>query len=292
MPVITINTDLCTKCGSCVPVCWPSVYIQETKDSTPIPINADTCISCGQCVAICPKDSIVHSEFPEGYVQPVISEKIPSSEEVLELLRTRRSIRSFKAQTVDNQLIEKIIEAARFAPSNTNLQTTEFIVIQDKELLERIVQATDRFFTDFLTKLHNPLIRRLVSIIMRVPTRALTEELLPHLEHIVSEMRKGRDILLYNAPILILFHAEKRPFSSVDINASLALHNATLMAYALGIGSVYTMGISQAFERNKSVRQLVKLPENHEVYGALAIGFPRLEFKKWPQRRTPRITWL
>jgi hypothetical protein len=37
---------------------------------------------------------------------------------------------------------------------------------------------------------------------------------------------------------------------------------------------------------------MVKLPENHKVYGALAIGYPRFEFKKWPERRTPEITWL
>ena len=292
MPTITINTELCIKCGNCVPVCWPSVYIQETKDSTPAPIKADACISCGQCVAICPKDAIVHSEFPEGHVKPVVSENIPSSEEVLELLRTRRSIRFFRDKTVERQLIEGIIEAARFAPSAINLQTTEFIVIQDKKLQEDITDAAGRFFEKSVAQLHNPLIRRLMSMIMRVPTRTLTEELLPHIEYIDTEIRKGKDLLLYNAPVLILFHAEKQPFSSADINASLALQNAALMAHALGLGSLYSMGISQALERDKSVRQLVKLPENHAVYGVLAIGYPGLEFKKWPERKTPKITWL
>ena len=292
MPTITIDADLCTKCGICVPVCYPSVYIQETKDSTPVPINAGSCILCGQCVAICPKDAIVHSEFPEGYVKPVISENIPSSEAVLELLRTRRSIRFFKDRPVERQLIEGIIEAARFAPSALNLQTTEFIVVQDKELLENIVQATGRYFAESVAKLHNPLIRQIVSVGMRVPARAVTEELLPHIEHVVAETRKGRDLVLYNAPVLILFHAEKRPFWSVDINASLALQNAALMAYAQGLGSIFSNAMAVACERDKSVRQLVKLPENHKAYGVLAIGYPRLEFKKWPQRRTPKITWL
>jgi nitroreductase/Pyruvate/2-oxoacid:ferredoxin oxidoreductase delta subunit len=292
MPTITIDTDLCTKCGICVLICWPSVYVQETKDSIPEAINAGSCISCGHCVTICPKDAIVHSELPKGYAKPVISENMPSSEEVLELLRTRRSTRFFKDRPVERQMIERIIEAARFAPSYLNLQTTQFIVVEDKELLENIMQATSHYTTESVAKLHNPFIRRILSIRMQVPARVITEEVLPHFDYVVAEIRKGRDLVLYNAPILILFHAEKKPFSSVDINARLALQNATLMAYAQGLGSSYSSAIVQACERDKSVQQLVKLPENHKVYGALAIGYPKFEFKKRPERRKPNITWL
>jgi nitroreductase len=80
--------------------------------------------------------------------------------------------------------------------------------------------------------------------------------------------------------------------SSVDINASLALHNAALMAYSQGLGSFYAGFVAEGFRRDKSVQQLIKLPENHKVYGALAIGYPRFEFKKWPERRKAKITWL
>jgi ferredoxin len=95
-PTITRDANLCIKCGTCVLTCGGTVYAQESKDSIPEVINPGSCISCGYCVAICPKNAIVHSEFPEGYVKPVNAENMPSSEEVLELLRTRRSIRVFK----------------------------------------------------------------------------------------------------------------------------------------------------------------------------------------------------
>ena len=236
-PTITRDANLCTKCGTCVLTCGATVYVQESKDSIPEVINPGSCISDGYCVAICPKNAIVHSEFPEGYVKPVNAENMPSSEEVLELLRTRRSIRVFKDKPVERQLIEGIIEAARFAPSQDNLQTTEFIVVQDKELLEKIVQAVGNFCADFLAKLRNPLMRRILPIVMRVPAQAVTEFVLPHFEHYVAEIQKGRDPVLHNAPSLILFHAEERPMSYVDINASLALHNAALMAYSQGLGA-------------------------------------------------------
>ena len=127
---------------------------------------------------------------------------------------------------------------------------------------------------------------------MRVPAQAVTETLLPLLEHVVAEIQRGRDPVLHNAPSLILFHAEERPMSWADINASLALHNAALMAYSQGLGSVFIASLVNACARDKLVQLLIKLPENHKVYGALAIGYPRFEFKKWPERRTPKITWL
>jgi nitroreductase/NAD-dependent dihydropyrimidine dehydrogenase PreA subunit len=292
-PTITRDADLCIKCGTCVLTCYASVHVQESKDSIPEVINPGFCISDGYCVAICPKNAIVHSEFLEGYVKPVDTENMPSSEEVLELLRTRRSIRVFKDKPVERQLIEGIIEAARFAPSQDNSQTTEFIVVQDKELLENIVQAAGNFCADSLAKLRNPLMRRILPIVMRVPAQVVTEKLMPEMEYIVAEIQRGRDpIFLHNAPLLILFHAEERPMSSVDINTSLALHNAALMAYSQGLGSFYAGFLAEVFRRDKSIQQLVKLPANHKVYGALPIGYPRFKFKKWPERRAPRITWL
>lgn len=292
MPTITRDADLCIKCGTCVMTCPESVYVQESKGSIPEVIDIGSCISCGHCVSICPKNAIVHSEFPEGQVASINTENIPSSEEVLELLRTRRSIRVFKERPVESQLIEEIIEAARFAPSSENSQTTEFIVVQDKELLENIARAVGKVSVDLLAKLRSPLIRRIFSIMARIPAGYMNEYMLPYLEHVVAEVQKGGNPFLYDAPALILFHAEQKPLSTADINATLALYNVTLIAHAQGLGSCYTGYIMLICGRDKTIPQMVKLPKNHKVYGALAIGYPRFEFKRWPERKKPRITWL
>ncbi|NIV29839.1 MAG: nitroreductase, partial [Anaerolineae bacterium] len=38
--------------------------------------------------------------------------------------------------------------------------------------------------------------------------------------------------------------------------------------------------------------RLVGLPETHKIYGALAMGYPRLKFKNWPERNPASVTWL
>lgn len=59
---------------------------------------------------------------------------------ILDIIKNRRSIRSFDNKVVDNKLIEKIINAARWAPSACNLQHWLFITIRNKNAKERIVK--------------------------------------------------------------------------------------------------------------------------------------------------------
>jgi nitroreductase len=61
--------------------------------------------------------------------------------DVLEAIRTRRAIRRFKQEPVPPELIEKMLEAARWAPSSVNSQPWEFIVITDPATKKRMSRA-------------------------------------------------------------------------------------------------------------------------------------------------------
>ncbi|HIH40272.1 MAG TPA: 4Fe-4S dicluster domain-containing protein, partial [Halobacteria archaeon] len=163
MSKITINQDLCSRCNSCVEVCPAEIFVSNKEDiPTVLDAVADKfCISCGHCVAICPKNAIDHKNFQEGRVTPIKQELIPSSDQTREMLRSIRSIREFKDRPVDKELIEEIIDVARFAPSSTNLQTTEYIVVQDKKVLNKIVDLTYSYLAKMSKLLHNRLISSL-----------------------------------------------------------------------------------------------------------------------------------
>ena len=60
--------------------------------------------------------------------------------EKLELFFERRSIRKYTDQRIDNETIEKIIKAAMYAPSAVNCQPWHFIVVESREMLERIME--------------------------------------------------------------------------------------------------------------------------------------------------------
>ena len=61
--------------------------------------------------------------------------------EVLEAIRTRRSIRRYGPGEVTWEQVETLIDAARWAPSAGNLQPWEFVVVQDPSTKERLARA-------------------------------------------------------------------------------------------------------------------------------------------------------
>lgn len=61
--------------------------------------------------------------------------------DVFELIKKRRSIRSYKRIAVEKDKIAKILEAGHYAPSAGNLQSWKFIVVKDKTTRDKVVEA-------------------------------------------------------------------------------------------------------------------------------------------------------
>jgi len=68
--------------------------------------------------------------------------------EVLEAIRTRRSVRSFKAEKIPDQDVVKILEAARWAPSAGNRQPWTFIYVKDPQVLRMLKNCSPGFYAD------------------------------------------------------------------------------------------------------------------------------------------------
>ncbi|MGB9854019.1 MAG: nitroreductase family protein [Candidatus Bathyarchaeales archaeon] len=64
--------------------------------------------------------------------------------DILEDIKRRRSIRSFKKIEVPNDVVEKLIDAARWAPSAGNIQPWEFIVVRNPETKAKLASAALR----------------------------------------------------------------------------------------------------------------------------------------------------
>lgn len=68
--------------------------------------------------------------------------------EVLEAIRTRRSIRSFKDREISEEDAGKILEAARLAPSAGNKQPWIFIYVRDPQVLRMVKNCSPGFYVD------------------------------------------------------------------------------------------------------------------------------------------------
>lgn len=60
--------------------------------------------------------------------------------DVLELLLSRRSIRKYKSTLVEEEKIQQCLEAARWAPSASNKQPWEFIIVKDEKMRKKFAE--------------------------------------------------------------------------------------------------------------------------------------------------------
>jgi nitroreductase len=61
--------------------------------------------------------------------------------EIMEAIRSRRSIRNYQDRTVEQEKLIRVLEAGRRAPSARNLQDWKFIVVKDKEKRQKLSEA-------------------------------------------------------------------------------------------------------------------------------------------------------
>lgn len=290
MDKISINSNLCEKDGACVDACPLFLFTQKTKESIPLIFNQDLCISCGHCVAICPHSAVIHKDFYSVQIPSVNNELLPSSDSLLELIRSRRSIREFKDVQVEKEKIEQIIDAARFAPTASNTQSVEYIVVQDKKILGQIIELTTQFLEDLVKQLKNPMRRSLLKIVAKEEINGLLKGL-DEFEFTIENIRTGKDQILHDANTLIFFHSKKGTIFG-EANANLALHNATLMAETLGLGSFYLGYVTAVCSRERTIPSLIRLPFDHVINAAMGLGYPKREYKNWIEKKPAQIIWL
>lgn len=69
-------------------------------------------------------------------------------DELLELFKSRRTIRAFKAEPLPDGVVEKLVEAARWAPTGFNMQFADLMVLRDETLRRGVKQIVDEWTTN------------------------------------------------------------------------------------------------------------------------------------------------
>ena len=135
----------------------------------------------------------------------------------------------------------------------------------------------------------NPLVRGIVRLTSGHEAKSLLD-FVPEMEVMVEGHKKGEDFILRGAQCLIVAHVE-RNIHLPEANAMLALHNASLLAQAMGLGSFLVGYLVGACGRDRSIPDFLGVPKTHRVHGALALGYPKQMFSRWPKRKPPEVTW-
>ena len=192
-----------------------------------------------------------------------------------ENIMTRRSTRKDLDQPVSQELLEKIIETGRYAPSGGNSQSNHFLVIQNKQIIDHLVKMVERAFSQM----------------------EITENMYRSLQNSINLSKKGGYVFCYNAPVLIIV-ANKKDYGNNQADCALAIENMMLEANELDLGSCYINQLKWLNEDQKilSYLQSLGMNEDERVYGSLIVGYPDTNDGKPLRKALPRkgneVTWL
>ena len=192
-----------------------------------------------------------------------------------ESIITRRSTRKYLDKEVSQELLEKIIETGRYAPSGGNSQSNHFLVIQNKQIIDHLVKMVERAFSQM----------------------EITENMYRSLQNSINLSKKGGYVFCYNAPVLIIV-ANKKDYGNNQADCALALENMMLEANELDLGSCYINQLKWLNEDQKilSYLQSLGMNEDERVYGSLIVGYPDTNDGKPLRKVLPRkgneVTWL
>jgi nitroreductase/NAD-dependent dihydropyrimidine dehydrogenase PreA subunit len=271
MNLFSIDESKCRQDGLCASVCPYGLIAVEPGKTFPAPVAgaADRCINCGHCMAVCPVGALTLEKMAS--CPPFAPQQLPSFDQLTQLVRGRRSIRCYRQEPVGREVMAKIIDLARYAPTARNSQLLGWLVIDNRDEMQR------------LTALAIDWMRHLVD--QQDPWAAAFGA-----ETLVRAWENGRDVILRGAPGLVVVHAPA-DYPLAQIDGSIALNTFELGAFALGVGTCWAGLFTMAAKHWPPLREALELPAGHDLCYAMMAGYPQLKYQRLPERRQPPITW-
>ena len=174
------------------------------------------------------------------------------SMDALEAVFTRRSTRSMKPEAPPREIVEKIIEAGRAAPSGSNSQTTHMIVITKKEVLSEL----------------SDLVKEAFAAMEAAPDTYVS------LRRSISAAKKGNYVFHYGAPVLIVT-ANRKGYGNAVADSACVLENMMIAANAMDLGACWINQLHW-LDENKKIRDFMEkleLKQDETITGGLILGY-------------------
>ncbi len=284
-PPVVITED-CIACQQCVAIC-PS-FVLEMVEAKASVVRGDWCIGCQHCGAICPTAAIRHN----GTVldsHPSQGDASATSPEILELLlRERRSVRLYTSDPVPAEVLDKILNAGRYAPTGSNSQNVHYTALTSPDQIAELRNSTISFYDKMFSRIRGRFGMFIVSLVAGRKIAEYLRESLPKMEYANERIRQGKDRLFYHAPAVILAHAESWDRSS-SFNCSVALYNCSLMAHAMGLGCCFNGFLVNAVNHSSAMKRWLGIPGDHKCYGAMTLGFPDVRYLRLVHRDPAKV---
>lgn len=263
MPQLEIDRERCVRDGLCVLEC-PLTLLERDDTGYPVagPRFEAACIDCGHCLTVCPKGCLRLSRRDQASLP--LAGKVPDvpPEVLLDFMKARRSVRHFAERPVPRAVLEACLETARYAPSAMNMQPVHYLVLTGADSIHALAAAC--------------------AAVLRATGRS---------PDFLRAYEAGEDSILRDAPCLVIAHARRDAPIPPATDCVIALAQVELAAHCLGLGACWAGILRHVAAVHEPTRELLGLPEGHEMYGGLMLGYPRFPIKRLPPRLPVRVEW-
>lgn len=261
MPIIGIDLEKCINCKECVNICVGRNYRIDEDQNHPIFDDSRDCILCGHCIAVCPENAILYRDMRDEALEYETGQnpaELISYNTLHQFLRVKRSVRKYKKKKISKDLIVKVIESMRYAPTGVNRRTMKCHVISNEHTIKLLV---DSIVEHIESGESNKKLRRLRD--------------------------KGIDPIFYDAPHVLILYS-KNPWDSR--NAAIAMTYGMLSAQSLGLGSCWIGMAHGTLNENPKIRTELAGIQDH-VLGVMTIGYPTVKYLRAPPRPPIETTY-
>jgi nitroreductase/ferredoxin len=273
MSLFTVDQSSCKKDGICSVECPMKIIRLDENSKFPVPISGreELCINCGHCVAVCPYGAISLGSMPVGQCPELPSGWNLTPQQVEYFLKGRRSIRVYKNDPVERQLLEKILDFARYSPSGINRQPVRWLIIYDNGKVRELAKLTIEWMR-LLIKDNSPIASSL------------------RMNDLVDYWDKGEDRICRGAPHLAIAYGLKDDITAQG-SATIALTYLELSALAFNLGTCWAGYVQMAVNMYPPARELTGISQRCDCLGAMMVGYPRFKYARIPLRKQADIKW-
>ncbi|MEI6674616.1 MAG: nitroreductase family protein [Verrucomicrobiota bacterium] len=181
-------------------------------------------------------------------------------DQLLELMQSRRSVRRFDARAVSREDVARLLDSARWAPSNHNRQPWKFIVLDDRAQIRDLAEQ--------------------VRLGMESKLQSLPEVAAVHAAGLVQygtffSAAPVLIVAMHKLPIAAaapLWDGTRNPelVSGEPLSVAMAMQNILLAAHALGLGACVMTAPLLA----DNLSELLQVPPGFAITGLIALGYP------------------
>ncbi len=284
LPVI--DQETCSVCGACVEACPVGVLYKGPSGISVASTAGFGCIACAHCMMVCPSGSIAVTgrDLAPGDLAelPACGDR-STADQTEALLRSRRSIRSFREEAVPGEALDRIIAMASTAPMGIPPWEVGIVVFRNRAKVKELAEDTALGYASLLKFMDRRPVRYLMKLCMtRDNFNRLDGFILPLGRKIVEGHRQGQDLVLYRAPAALLFSHSPHTDAA---DAVIACTCAMIAAESLGLGTCMIGCLPPILARRKDLLKKYGIPEGQKPAIVLILGFPAAIFRKAIRRR-------